>query len=407
MKLVIIGNGVAGVTTARFVAERDPSVDITIYTDECYPYYPRPRLIDLLAGHVGPQEMPFYDADWYEKRNIRTVFDCSVRRLAPQEHKLVLCDSSTISYDKLVLATGASAWVPPIAGADIERVFTLRTMRDAINLHSLARESKQAVVLGGGLLGLDTSAALRACNLRVTVVELLPRLLPRQLDAQGADLLERILLDHGIEVLTSDSCTLIEGPGRAEKVQLKSGKCLETDMVVLSAGIRSRIALAQEAGLTCNRGVVVGDTLQTSDPAIYAVGDAAEFQSRTWGIIPAALAQARVAAAQIVGESQMLYKDIVPSTTLKVTGIDLTSVGEVNPEGAGYAEVRQIDASAGVYKKLVIRQDRVTGAIVMGNRSSLRTINRFIDGQLPVSTNTELLLKEGFDRAELEGALSR
>ena len=207
-------------------------------------------------------------------------------------------------------------------------------------------------------------------------------------------------------MLTADSCASIEGPGRAEQVQLKSGKCLETDMVIISAGIRSRIALAQEAGLTCNRGVVVGETLQTSDPAIYAVGDVAEFQSRTWGIIPAALAQARVAAAQIV-EGRTLYQDIVPSTTLKVTGIDLTSVGEVNPEGEGYAEVRQVDAGAGVYKKLVIRGDRVTGAIVMGNRSSLRTINRFIDSQLPVAANVELLAKEGFDRAELDRALPR
>jgi len=241
----------------------------------------------------------------------------------------------------------------------------------------------------------------------VTVVELVQRLLPRQLDAQGAGLLEQILLEHGIHVITSDSCIAIEGPGRAERVQLKSGKSLETDLVVISAGIRSRIALAQEAGLTCNRGVVVGETLQTSDPAIYAVGDVAEFNSRTWGIIPAALAQARVAAAQIVGESQTLYHDIVPSTTLKVTGIDLTSVGEVNPEGEGYAEVRQVDARAGVYKKLVIRGDRVTGAIVMGNRSSLRTISRFIDSKLPVSANMELLVKEGFERTELESLLPR
>jgi nitrite reductase (NADH) large subunit len=407
MKLVIIGNGVAGVTTARFVAERDPSADITMYTDECYPYYPRPRLIELLAGQVTPEKMPFYPPEWYEQRGIRTVFGCPVRQLVPGEHKIVLCDGGAVSYDKLVLATGASAWVPPISGASLERVLTLRSMRDALNLHNLAQGSKHAVVLGGGLLGLDTSSALRAHQLKVTVVELFSRLLPRQLDAQGASLLGKILANQGIDVVTSDSCTLIEGPGRAEKVHLKSGNHLETDMVVISAGVRPRMVLAQEAGLNCNHGVVVDEMLLTSDPAIYAVGDVAEFKSRVWGIIPAALAQARVAAAQISGESHTLYQDIVPSTTLKVTGIDLTSIGEVNPEGDDHAEIRQIDVDAGVYKKLVIRNDRVTGAIIMGSRASLRTINRFIDGQLKISANTDLLLKEGFDRAELESAVAR
>lgn len=298
-------------------------------------------------------------------------------------------------YDRLVLATGARSWVPPIPGSDLNGVYTLRTLVDGMALCKKAAESRYAVILGGGLLGLDTSWALRAYELDITVVEALPRLLPRQLDREGAAVLQTKLEAQGLHFAIGDQCAAIEGNGHVQRIALKSGQVLPADIVVISAGVRPNITLAQEAGIACNRGIIVDDRMRTSAPDVYAVGDVAEFNGITWAIIPAALAQARVAAAQIVGDSEIVYEDIVPSTTLKVSGIDLTSIGEVNPERPGFIEVR--DSANGVYRKVVIRDGRVVGAIVLGNRNHVRAISQLIARGVDVSHHLDELFREGFD----------
>jgi len=270
-------------------------------------------------------------------------------------------------------------------------------MGDALALRDEADRARHAVVLGGGLLGLDTAAALCAHEIGVTVVEMLPRLLPRQLDAEGANLIQTLIERLGIEVITGDLCTGIEGDDRVERIQLKSGRVVEIELIVVSAGVRSNVGLAQSAGLTCDRAVVVDECMRTSHPDIYAVGDAAEVDGKSWCIIPVALAQARVAAAQITGDTAATYKEVVPSTTLKVTGIDLTSIGEVNPEGKGFTEVRQVDLAKGTYKKLVVREGLIVGAIVIGDRPAARAISQLIRRRVDVSGQMHALLTEGFD----------
>ena len=401
MRLVIVGNGVAGITTARFVAERDPSVEITVYSDERYPYYPRPRLVELLAGQVLPENMAFYPDEWYTKRRIRTVLGCRVLEIRPEVHEILLDDGRAVPYDRLVLAVGAQAAVPPIIGSDLPGVYTLRSMRDALALCDKVRETKQAIILGGGLLGLDTAGALRTHGIAVCVVELLPRLLPRQLDVEGASLLQRIIEDKGIQILVGDSCTAIEGQGVAERVRLKSGRVIEAQMVVISAGVRPDLELASRAGLRCGRGIIVDERLRTSMPDIYAVGDVAEYNQRVWGIIPAALAQARVAAAQIVKDSATIYQDIVPSTTLKVAGIDLISVGEIHPEDGQHLDLRYVDATAGVYKKLVVRGAYAVGAIVLGDKADVRSAAQIVERRMDVSSYLNELFSQGFNLASL------
>ena len=263
-------------------------------------------------------------------------------------------------------------------------------------------------MIGGGLLGLDMSAALRAHNIGVTVVEALPWLLPRQLDREGAAVLQRAIEQMGIEVITGDQVAAITGHDHVEKVDLKSGRSLAADMIIVSTGIRSNLRLAQEAGIECNRGVVVDEQLRASAPDVYAVGDVAEFSGRVWGIIPAAIAQARVAAAQLTGHADNSYADIVPSTTLKVTGIDVASIGEVHPEGEGYSEIRYTDAERGVYKKLVVYQSQVVGAILIGDRSDLRGVNALISSGTDVSAQIGALLTPGFDMLALaQGAAAQ
>lgn len=402
MKLIIVGSGVAGVTTARYVAERDPSIEIVIYSDESLLYYPRPRLIDLVAGRLSQDEIPLYSAKWYQDRGIRLRLQQRIEGIDAKGRRVLLASGEADSYDVLVLATGAHPWIPPIPGAELRDVYTLRTVQDALALYDKAQRSKRAVVLGGGLLGLDTSAALCAHNLEVCTIEALPRLLPKQLDPQGAVVLGRIISEKGINFIAGDLCTRIEELDGFKRVYLKSGRVLESDLVVISTGIRSNIQLAEAAGLACHRGVVVNDCLQTSDPAIYAVGDVAEFQERVWGIIPAAVAQARVAAAQIAGDTATRYQDIVPSTTLKVTGIDLTSIGIVNPQEEGmppdsFIELRREDAAAGIYKKLVLSEGRVIGAILLGDRADIPAINQLIARRIDVSPYIDTLLDEGTD----------
>lgn len=398
MKLIIIGNGVAGVTTARYVTDRDPSIGVTIYADESYPYYPRPRLIDVIAGDASPGEIAFYPEDWCAKRGITIQLERCAVALDPEAHRLTLADGEVVGYDLLLLANGAHAWMPPIPGNTLDGVFTLRSMDDALAIRRRAPASRQVVVLGGGLLGLDLAHAVHRHGVAVTVVELLPRLLPRQLDEEGAAVLQGIIEQGGAEVLTGQVCTAIEGQGSVRRIQLKSGATLAADMVVVSAGVRPNLELALSGGLRGNKGVVVDERLRTSHPDILAVGDVAEFGERVWGIIPAALAQARVAAAQIAGDTGVVYHDIVPSTTLKVTGIDVTSIGEAIPERDGnVTEVRRSEPEAGVYEKLVVRDGRVVGAIFVGDRSDIGPVTQLMARKVNVSPYLGTILGKEFD----------
>jgi len=400
MRLVIIGNGVAAITTARFVAEQDPSTEILIYTDEDYLYYSRPRLIELVAGQVSPEELVVYPEEWYTQRGITNFLGHPVTAIRPETRQVVIGDGETVSYDRLLIAAGASARVPPIPGSDQEGVYTLRTMANALTLRDKAEAVKQAVILGGGLLGLETARALRAHQVDVTLVEILPHLLPRQLDVAGGDLLQAMIEKTGIHFITGDTADAIQGNGQVTGVRLASGKVLPAEMVVISAGIQPNVELAQEAGIVCKRGIVVDNHLCTSTPDIYAVGDVAECVGRVWGIVPAALAQARVAAARILGK-EATYQDIVPSTTLKVTGIDVTSMGEIQPTGEGFREVCYTNPEAGVYKKLVLRDGHIVGAILMNDRKDLGVISQLMARQTDVSEHADALLNPEFDLRSL------
>lgn len=397
MKLVIIGNGIAGITTARVVSDRDPSIDIAMYSEEPYQYYARPRLVDLVAGRVAPEQLQVYSDAWYAERGIKTLLRRRVADVDPAAHRIALEDGSQDRYDALVLAMGAHAWVPPVLGAETRGVHTLRALDDALALRDAAAAGSRVLVLGGGLLGLETAVALRNLDVEVTVVEVFPRLLPKQLDTEGAAVLQEHIHHHGVEFLTGDSCAAIEGRDRVERAVLKSGRVLDVDLVVISAGARSNIDLAQGAGIDCHRGIVVDDRLLTDAPDVYAVGDVAEFEGRTWGIIPAAMAQARVAAARIAGDRTARYEDIVPATTLKVTGVDVTSIGEVNPEAPGAVEVRATDPEKGTYHKLVVRDGRVVGAILVGSRERLRAVNLLISRGIDVTGRERALLDPEFD----------
>jgi nitrite reductase (NADH) large subunit len=401
MHCVIIGNGVAGITAARALSQAGAEVEV--YAQEAHHYYPRPRLQRFLAGEIDLEDLYFHPPAWYEERGIVVHLGAEVVGLDPTAKRIALADGCQSSYDRLLLATGGRPFIPPIEGVDNAAssyvrsggVFTLRTIEDVLNIKRWAEGSERAVVVGCGLLGLEAARALMVMGLDVTALELGPYPLQRQLDAEGGALLTRLIGGMGIKVALNASSQAILGDGQAAGVLLQDGRRIEGDLILISTGVRSNVRLAQDAGLEVSRGVIVDEHLRTSAEDVYAAGDVAEFRGRVYGIIPAALEQARMAALNMLGE-EAAYEGTIPSNTLQVVGIDCTSVGVVHPpEGEGYRELRK--SGAGVYRKLVLKDGRLVGAILLGDRKDVRSISRLIQRGADVSRYAERLLDEDFD----------
>ncbi len=306
-----------------------------------------------------------------------------MERIDPSGKK-VLVKGAWVPYGALVLATGSSAFVPPFKGLPKKNVFTLRTIEDARSIREAAVRSKHAIVIGGGLLGLESARSVCSSNpdLKVTILEYAEHLLMRQLDHEGADILQAWIEGTGAKVVTKAETDEILGQDSVSGVKLKNGRVIEGDMVIISAGARANLGLAKDAGLKVNRGVVVDSSLRTSDPSIYAIGDVSEFEGRVWAMIPPALDQARVAAKKILGQPGPEYKGTVPSNTLKVTGLDLTSVGTVrsahDPPEPGFEEIRAVTLDRKVYKKFIIKDDRMVGAIILGTRKEAMKVTKIV-----------------------------
>ncbi len=392
-RFVIIGNGVAGITAARALSGSGNEVEI--YTQETHHYYPRPRLQKFLAGEIELAELPLYPPSWYERRGITVHLGTEVVGLDPRAKRIALADGRQVSYDRLLLATGSRPFIPPIEGMDKGGVFTLRTIEDALAIKRWAEGAERAVIVGGGLLGLEAARALTVLGLGVTVLERGPYLLRRQLDAEGGGLMRELIEAMGIGVILEASSQAILGDGQASGVLLQDGRRIEGDLILISAGVRCNVALAQEAGLEVSRGVVVDEHLRTSAGDIYAAGDVAECQGRVYGIIPASLEQAKTAALNMLGEDAA-YQGTIPSNVLQVVGIDCASIGVVHPpEGEDYQELRK--SGAGVYKKLVLKDGRLVGAILLGDRKDVAPISRLIRMGTDVSRYVERLLDDDFD----------
>jgi len=306
-----------------------------------------------------------------------------------------------VEYDRLLLATGGRPFVPPCEGRDKDGVFTLRTLEDALAIKAYAQKVSTAVVIGGGLLGLETARALRTAGLGVTVVEFAPHLLPRQLDAEGAQVLQALLGAQGLRIITGGATEAILGDGHADGIRLRDGRGVDGEQVLFSTGIRSEVALAQGAGLDVNRGIVVDGHLQTSAEDVFAVGDAAEFDGRVYGIIPAAVEQAGVAAANMVAPGSSTHTGTIPATTLKVAGAELTSLGECVVEGDEYIQVRHVDMAAGLYRKVVLHEGRIVGAILLNDKERTRPITQLTERGVDVSAHVNWLLDDDFDLKSL------
>jgi nitrite reductase (NADH) large subunit len=398
LNVVIVGNGVAGVTAARTIKDRNPEAQVSIYTNENHQYYPRPRLYEVLSGEAKPQDLYLFSEEWYKKKGINVQLNTKASSIDTDRKELLLENGTKVTYDKLLLANGGHSFVPPIKGAEKTGLFTLRTIRDALNIKEYTKKTKKVIVIGGGLLGLEIAYSLKKLGQQVVVVEMFPRLLPRQLDLDGATMLKNRIESYGINIILGAKTVEILGKQTVSGILLDSGETISGDLVLISAGIRSNTGLAQEAGIKVNRGVVVDGHMRTSAHDVYAAGDVAEFNGRVYGIIPAALEQATVAATNILGDEQSVYTGTIPSNTLKIVGIDLTSMGIVNPEEPKkYEEIKKADTKKGVYKKLVLDKGKIVGAILLGDKKGIVSIKKLMAQKTDITEYKNSILNDNFD----------
>ncbi len=385
MKYLIIGNGVAGVEAALSIRKNDPEGEITIVTASPYHYYYRPKLIDYLAGEITVEKFTLYKEDFYAKQRIAVELKKTITAIDSRAHKVFAKDGTSYSYDRLLLTTGADPFIPPIQGASLPGVFTFRGISDADAIMRYCDGIDNLVVLGGGLLGLETAFAMKRFAKNITVIEFFEWLLPRQLDKTGGVILQAMLEKKGLRFELGESVDEIIGSNKVEGIRLKSGKPLPADAVIISAGIRPRLDLPKSAGLTTGRGIIVDDHMKTSVDDIFAAGDLIEHDGCMYGIYPAAREQGKVAGLNMAGIITS-YRKTVPSNTLKITGIDLYSAGEFNKADA----ISYTCALDGSYKKF-IEQNGPLGVIILGDAEAVKLAQKVMEGKVKPSELISLI----------------
>ncbi|MEM7407089.1 MAG: nitrite reductase large subunit NirB [Pseudomonadota bacterium] len=364
-RLVIVGNGMAPGRMLERLFEQEPDrYEVCIFNAEPRVNYDRIMLSPVLAGEKAYEDIIIHGLSWYEEHNVRLHRGEPVVSVDREAGTVTSASGIIEPYDKLVIATGSSPFVLPVPGKNLPGVVTYRDLDDVDAMLAAAGEGGRAVVIGGGLLGLEAAAGLHAQGMHVTVLHLMPTLMERQLDSAAGFLLERSIRERGIDIITEAQTQAVLGTECVEGVLLADGTRLDADLVVMAAGIRPATGLAEAAGLDIARGICVDDAMCTSDPAIYALGECAEHRGICYGLVAPLYEMATVLADRLAGGSAC-YAGSVTATKLKVTGIDLYSAGDF-ADGAQREEIVLRDASAGVYKRLVVEDDRLVGAVLYG-----------------------------------------
>ncbi|HEY9765815.1 MAG TPA: FAD-dependent oxidoreductase [Chroococcales cyanobacterium] len=384
-KHLIVGDGPAGQSALEAIRKADPEALIEVFTEEDLPFYARMKLPDFLEGKASREGLLLRKKEWYAEKKIELHLEEKVTKIDPLKKELTT-DKGKYSFDSLLIATGGCAFLPPISGADLPGVFVLRTLADAQSLKERAINAKTGVIIGGGILGLEAAASLTAINpdLELTVVDTAPTLLSRQLDQAAGRLLRTILEGKRITFLLDARTLRFEGEGKVEKVVLEQEKVIErkADFVLVSAGVRSRTELAEKAGILCRRGILVNEHLQTNFPDVFAAGDAAEFEGICYGLWKPAMDQGGIAGKNMAGQNDR-YEGSIVSSKLKVTGIEIASVGDFDPENRKKALVEETD---GRYSKLVSNEDGlIVGGILFGDTSRLQALIKAVAEKTPLN----------------------
>lgn len=391
-RLVLVGNGMAGVKTIEEILSITNEVfEITIIGEEPHPNYNRIQLSKVLQGDTSVDDITLNDWSWYKENNIQLFVNEKVVQIDPNEKIVTTNVGTTIPYDDLIIATGSKPFILPIPGKDKEGVTTFRDIKDTDEMLNASKKYRKAAVIGGGLLGLEAARGLLHLGMDVTVVHLGSNLMDRQLDTTAASLLKADLENQGMNFLLEKNTTEIIGEDRVERLRFADGEELACDLVVMAVGIKPNIELADQAGLTTNRGIIVNDYLQTNIPSIYAVGECAEHNGIAYGLVAPLFEQAKVLAKAICGLETSPYKGSVVSTQLKVSGVEVFSAGEF-VEGGDKKALRIYDEQDGLYKKMVFNGKKIVGAVLFGDSKEGTRLFSMIKKQADISDTVKVSL---------------
>ncbi|RJL27246.1 FAD-dependent oxidoreductase [Bailinhaonella thermotolerans] len=391
MRLVVVGNGMAGSRLVSEVRARSRDVRVTVFGEEAWQPYNRVLLSNVLAGTASPGQIRMQGPSWYADHDVTARLGVRVTRIDREARVVEAEDGTREPYDVCVLATGSEAVVPPIPGLAGERVVAFRTLDDCEAILRAAEGARRAIVIGGGLLGVEAARGLAGRGLPVTVLHLADHLMERQLDAEAGHVLAGTLAGLGVGVRLGVTITAVRADGSAE---LEGGEVVPGDLVVVACGVRPVAGLARDAGLAVDRGVLVDDRMRTSDPAIYAVGECAQHDGTVYGLVAPAWEQAGVAAAVLTG-GEARYTGSRLVTRLKAAEVELAAMGETHLTDEDAEIVRFAHPARGTYRKLVIRDDRLVGAILVGETGAVGTLTQLYDRGTPLPGDRATLLFPG------------
>jgi nitrite reductase (NADH) large subunit len=401
-KLVVVGNGMAGVACVEQILHHAPKFEITIFGDETHVNYNRIMLSSVLAGEKSPDDIVLNGLDWYQQNSIDLRLGVRITDVDASAKTVTGDDRSFTSFDKLLLATGSSPIIPSIEDVKKDGVFVFRNLDDTRALLERSRPGLKAVVIGGGLLGLEAARGLQVQGCDVTVVHLMDTLMERQLDPTGGGYLADKMNRLGVTVLLGLSTTAILGNGKVEGVQFKGGGSIPADLVVVAAGIRPSVELGHKAGLEIKRAIVVNDYMETSHPDIFAVGECVQHNGVCYGLLAPLLEQGKVLAATITGNKGPRYKGTILASKLKIMGVDVFSAGEINDKLDGSEVVRYEDPSLGIYKKLTLKDNTLAGVILVGETTDSHRYMEWLRHQTDLTKLRRQLL---FPDPVLDGGL--
>ncbi len=391
-RLVVVGNGMAGVACVEQILKRKHDFEITIFGDEPHVNYNRILLSSVLAGEKSAEDIVLNDVDWYRENGLRARLGVRVAGIDRAAQTVIDDEGRATHFDELILATGSSAFIPPIPGVEKKNVHVFRTLDDTRALLEKSRKGCRAVVIGGGLLGLEAARGLQLRGCEVSVVHLMETLMERQLDRDGGAYLLRKIENLGIRVMLPKQTAALTGNGRVEGLRFASGEELEADLVVIAAGIKPNAELARKAALEVRRGIVVDDYMQTSDPHIHAVGECTEHRGQTFGLVAPLMEQAKVLASTLTGSRAVAFTGASTAAKLKIMGVEIFSAGSIDESEPGIETVRYEDPSLGIYKKLFLKDNRLRGVILVGDISDERRYTEWLRQDSDLSSQRRHLL---------------
>ena len=375
----ILGNGAAGFNAAKAIRERDKTGGVYIISNEEYPSYNRPMLTKSLVAGLDAEQIAIQDASWYEENNVVQILGRQVTSIDTEEKEILTEDGAKFKYTKLIYALGSECFIPPITGADKPEVVAIRKLSDTQKVTELLEKTKEAVVIGGGVLGLEAAWELKKAHCKVTVLELAPRLMGRQLDVGAGEMLKSIGEGQGIAIHTGVQISAIEGEEHVTGVRLGDGTVIPAQLVIVSCGVRSNIQIAKEAGAAVDRAVIVDSHMASSVPDIYACGDCAQYEGINYAIWPQAVEQGKTAGANAAGE-ELSYTTVPAALTFHGMNTALFSIGDNggNPDLV-YRTVEFKDMSRKQYEKYYFRNNRLCGVILIGDVSRMGEMTEAVE----------------------------